>query len=84
MKLQCLKFKVIAQFILNKSLLSFIIVIIVVILKSEFQKSNADKTDSFDFFSPNLFKNEFGVGLSSPNLSPDSELAPPRYHISQF
>ena len=50
MKLQCLKFKVIAQFILNKSLLSFIIVIIVVILKSEFQKSNADKTDSFDFF----------------------------------
>ena len=43
----------------------------------------SDKTDNFDFFSPNFPKNELW-GQNFKSLSPDSELAPPRYHVCQF
>ena len=39
--------------------------------------------DNFDFFDLNLPKNECS-GQNFKNLSLDSELAPPRYHVSQF
>ena len=41
------------------------------------------KTDNFDFYSPNLPKNRFGVRISKI-LSIDLESAPPRYHVCQF
>ena len=41
------------------------------------------KTNSFDFFSPNLCKNEFW-GRNFKNLSLDLESAPPGYHVCQF
>ena len=41
------------------------------------------KTDNFDFFSPNLPKNEFW-GENFKNLSPDLETAPRTYHVCQF
>ena len=41
------------------------------------------KLDNFDFFGPNLPKNEFW-GRNFKNLSPDSESALPRYHVYQF
>ena len=41
------------------------------------------KTDSFDFFGPNLPKNGFW-GQNFEILSPDAESAPPRYHVCQF
>ena len=41
------------------------------------------KTDNFDFFGPNLSKNEFW-GWNFEILSPDSESAPPITHLSQF
>ena len=41
------------------------------------------KTANFDFFDPNLPKNEFW-GRNFKNLSPDLEFALPRYHVCQF
>ena len=41
------------------------------------------KMGNFDFFGPNLPKNEFW-SRNFKNLSPDSESAPPRYHECQF
>ena len=41
------------------------------------------KMDNFDFFSPNLPKNEFW-GENFKNLSPDLESAPGTYHVCQF
>ena len=41
------------------------------------------KLDNFDFFGPNLPKNEFW-GRNFKNVSVDLESAPPRYHMSQF
>ena len=41
------------------------------------------KTYNFDFFGPNLPKNEFW-GRNFKNLSPDSESAPPRYVMCEF
>ena len=41
------------------------------------------KTDIFDFFGPDLPKNEFR-GQNFENLSLDLKLAPPRYHFCQF
>ena len=41
------------------------------------------KTGNFDFFRPNSPKNKFW-GWNFKNLSPDSESAPPRYHLWQF
>ena len=43
----------------------------------------AAKLDNFDFFGPNLPKNEYWV-QNFKNLSPDSESALPRYHAYQF
>ena len=42
----------------------------------------SDKTDNFEFLSPNLPKNGFW-GRSFKNLSLDSESAPPMYHECQ-
>ena len=42
-----------------------------------------DKTNNFDFFSPNFPKYEFS-GQNFKNLSPDLESAPPEYHVCQF
>ena len=41
------------------------------------------KRDNFNFVGPNFPKNWFW-GLNFKNLSPDLELAPPRYHVCQF
>ena len=41
------------------------------------------KTDNYDFFDTNLPKYGFR-GRNFKNLSPDLELAPPRYHVCQF
>ena len=41
------------------------------------------KTDNFDFFGPNLTKNEFW-GWIFKNLSPDSESSLPKYHVYWF
>ena len=41
------------------------------------------KTNNFDFFDPDLPKNEFW-GRNFKNLGLDSESAPPRYHVCQF
>ena len=41
------------------------------------------KTDSFDFFGPNLPKNGFW-GQNFEILSPDAESAPPRHNVCQF
>ena len=41
------------------------------------------KLNNSDFFSPNLPKNEFW-DPNFKNISPDSESAPPRYHLCQF
>ena len=41
------------------------------------------KTDNFDFFGPNLPKNEF-LGQNFKILSPDLESASPIYHVCQF
>ena len=43
----------------------------------------AAKLDNFDFFGPNLPKNEYWV-QNFKNLSPDSESALPRYYAYQF
>ena len=43
----------------------------------------SDKTENFDFFCPNLPKHGFWE-RTFKNLSLDSELAPPRYHVSQL
>ena len=43
----------------------------------------SDKTDNFDFLSPNLLKNGF-LGQNFKNQSLDLESASPRYHVSQF
>ena len=40
------------------------------------------KTDNFDFFGPNLPKNGFW-GRNFKNVSLDSELVPPIYHVCQ-
>ena len=42
----------------------------------------SDKTDNFDFLSPNLPKNGFW-GQNFKNLSQDSESTPPTYLVSQ-
>ena len=41
------------------------------------------KTKNFDFFGTNWPKNGL-LGGNFKNLSPDSESAPPRYHVRQF
>ena len=41
------------------------------------------KTNNFDFFDPNLPKNEFW-GRNFKNISLDSESAPVRYHVWHF
>ena len=38
------------------------------------------KTEKFDFFDPNLPKNGFW-GQNFEKLSPDTESAPPKYHV---
>ena len=45
--------------------------------------SFSGKTNNFDFFGPNLPKDDFWVRYLK-NLSLDSETAPPRYHLCQF
>ena len=59
-------------------------------LGSEIEKANVGirisivkKTGNFDFFDPNLLKNEFW-GRNFKNPSPDSESALPRYQVCQF
>ena len=42
-----------------------------------------EKQDNFDFFDPNLPKNEFWGG-SFKNLSPNLKSALPKYHMCQF
>ena len=44
---------------------------------------SSGKTNNFDFLDPNLPKNGFW-GRNFKNRSPDSESAPPRYHVHQF
>ena len=41
------------------------------------------KTDNFDFFDPNSPKDGFW-GRNFEKLNPDTESAPPRYHVWQF
>ena len=41
------------------------------------------KTDNFEFLGPNLPESGFW-GRNFKTLSPDSESAPPRYHMCQF
>ena len=41
------------------------------------------KTNHFDLVGPNLPKNEFWY-QNFKNLSSDSELTPPRYHVCRF
>ena len=67
-------------------------------LRLEFQKTNvgirisilkiscvpiSGKTNNFDFFDPNVLKNEFWGG-NFKNLGPDSRSAPPRDNCANF